>query len=327
MEPSDYLETAVREVLTGDEPAVDRQVGHAALLLATAGAAESADRLVTQWASVTDRPASSLAADAVRARAWAMLFEARGERPQWAESLPPLDLDEEERAHQAFLGRTVSDLDGLFEGSPVAGVVGALAPGRPDPVRTALAEADLDRWAELVTNRPSPDVAALAATRTLAPRLVAGADPLGLGPEWPQQCAGALVAALRERYPAGRESWPDLVAAVLRLRGQHSAGPAAPADVSAAQQRLGVRLPDDYQDFLAVSDGLPADVVFPRLLPARELRGEGDVVIVSEPATVLLTRTGGDWRAIEVDLTHGSSAHPSFRALLEHHLRLLEASA
>ncbi|GAA3578618.1 SMI1/KNR4 family protein [Amycolatopsis ultiminotia] len=327
MERSDYLETAVRDVLTADEPAADRRIGHAALLLATAGAAGPADRLVTHWQAVTDRPASVLAEDAVRARAWAMLFAARGDRPQWAESLPPLDLDAQERAHTAFLARTVSDLDGLFEGSPVAGAVSALAPGRPDPVRTALAEGDLDRWAELVANQPDPDVAALAATRALTPSLVAGADPLGLGAEWPEQCAGALIAALRERYPAGPDSWPDLVAAILRLRGQQSPGPAAPAEVAAAEQRLGVRLPEDYREFLAVTDGLPADVVFPRLLPAGELRAEGDVVIVADPAVVLLTRTGGDWRAIEVDLRLGSSAHPSFRALLEHHLRLLEASA
>ncbi|RJQ88082.1 SMI1/KNR4 family protein [Amycolatopsis panacis] len=327
MERDDYLETAVRDVLTGDDLAVDRRIGHAALLLATAGAAGPADRLITQWQTVTGRPASALAPDAVRARGWAMLFEARGDRPQWAESLPPLDLDAEERAHQAFLTRQVSDLDGLFEGSPVAGAIGALAPGRPDPVRAALAAGDPDGWAGLVTNRPEPDVAALAATRPLARRLVEGADPLGLGPDWPQQCAGALIAALRERYPAGTRSWPDLIAAILRLRGQRPGRPATPAGIAAAEHRLGVRLPDDYRDFLTVTDGLPADVVFPRLLPAAELRTEDDVVIISAPATVLLARTGGDWHAVEVDLTFGSSAHPSFRALLERHLRLLEASA
>ncbi|MFF0148081.1 SMI1/KNR4 family protein SUKH-1 [Amycolatopsis sulphurea] len=327
MERDDYLETAVRDVLTGDDLAVDRRIGHAALLLATAGTAGPADRLITQWQAVTGRPASALAPDAVRARGWAMLFEARGDRPQWTEALPPLDLDAEEHAHNAFLTRQVSDLDGLFEGSPAAGAVGALAPGKPDPVRTALAAADLDGWAALVANRPEPDVAALAATRALAPRLVAGADPLGLGPEWPHQCAGALIAALRERYPTGPESWPELVAAILRLRGQRSSNPATAADIAQAEHRLGVRLPEDYREFLAVTDGLPADVVFPRLLPARALRAEGDVVIISEPATVLLTHAGGDWHAVEVDLALGSSAHPSFRALLEHHLRLLEASA
>lgn len=327
MQRDDYLETAVRDVLTADEAAADRRVGHAALLLATAGASGAADRLVTQWHAVTGRPASVLADDAVRARAWAMLFEARGDRPQWADALVPLDLDAEERAHQAVLARRSSDLDGLFDGSPVAGVVSAIAPQRPDPVRDALAAADLDAWAALVGNHPNPDVATLAATRPLAARLVAGADPLGLGTEWPDQCAGALIAALRERHPTGPASLPELVAAILRLRGQHAPAPVSPASLAAAEQRLGFRLPGDYREFLAIADGLPADVVFPRLLPARELRAEGAVVIVSDPATVLLTHTGDNWRTVEVDLTYGSTAHESFRALLEHHHRLLEASA
>lgn len=327
MQRDDYLETAVRDVLTADEAAADRRIGHAALLLATAGAADAADRLVTQWQAATGRPASVLAGDAVRARAWAMLFEARGDRPQWAEALIPLDLDAEEQAHQALLARRSSDLDGLFDGSPVAGVVSAIAPERPDPVRDALAAADLDAWAALVENHPNPDVAALAATRPLAARLVKGADPLGLGVEWPDQCAGALIAALRERHPTGPGTLPDLVAAILRLRGQRAPAPASPADLAAAEQRLGLRLPGDYREFLAIADGLPADVVFPRLLPARELRADGTVVIVSDPATVLLTHTGDSWRAVEVDLAYGSTAHDSFRALLEHHHRLLEASA
>ncbi|WP_037368040.1 SMI1/KNR4 family protein [Amycolatopsis orientalis] len=327
MQRDDYLETAVRDVLTADEAAVDRRIGHAALLLATAGASGAADRLATQWHAVTGRPASVLADDAVRARAWAMLFEARGDRPQWADALVPLDLDAEEQAHQALLARRASDLDGLFEGSPVAGAVSALAPQRPDPVREALAAADLDAWAALVENHPEPDVAMLAATRRLAARLVTGADPLGLGTEWPDQCAGALIAALRERHPTGPASLPDLVAAILRLRGQHAPAPARPADLAAAEQRLGFRLPADYREFLSITDGLPADVVFPRLLPARELRADGTVVIVSEPATILLARTGDSWQTVEVDLTYGSTAHASFRALLEHHHRLLEASA
>ncbi|SFQ45540.1 SMI1/KNR4 family protein [Amycolatopsis rubida] len=327
MQRDDYLETAVRDVLTADEAAADRRIGHAALLLATAGAADAADRLVTQWHAATGRPASVLADDAVRARAWAMLFEARGDRPQWADALVPLDLDAEEQAHQAFLARRASDLDGLFDGSPIAGVVSAIAPERPDPVRDALAAADLGAWAALVESHPDPDVATLAATRPLAARLVGGADPLGLGTEWPDQCAGALIAALRERHPTSPASLPELVSAILRLRGQRAPAPASPADLAAAEQRLGFRLPDDYREFLALADGLPADVVFPRLLPARELRADGTVVIVSDPATVLLAHTGDGWRAVEVDLTYGSTAHDSFRALLEHHHRLLEASA
>ncbi|WP_027927287.1 SMI1/KNR4 family protein [Amycolatopsis benzoatilytica] len=327
MQRDEYLETAVRDVLVADEPAVDRRIAHAALLLAASGDAEAADRLVTQWQAITDRPASALADDAFRARAWAMLFEARGHRPQWADALPPLDLAAEERAHNSFLARRVSDLDGLFDGSPIAGIVSEIAPERSDPVRDALAAGDLDTWAALMENHPNPDVAALAATRSLTARLVAGADPLYLGPDWPGQCAGALIAALRERHPTSPAAWPELVASIVRLRGQHAPAPVSPADLAAAEQRLGFRLPEDYREFLAVADGLPADVVFPRLLPARELRAEGTVLIVADPATILLAHTGGDWRTVEVDLTFGSTAHPSFRALLERHYRLLEASA
>ncbi len=327
MQRDDYLETAVRDVLTADEAAADRRIAHAALLLATAGATDASDRLVTQWHAVTGRPTSALAEDAVHARAWAMLFEARGDRPQWADALVPLDLDAEEQAHQAFLARRVSDLDGLFDGSPVAGAVSAIAPKRPDPIRDALAAADLDAWATLVENHPTPDVATLAATRPLATQLVNGADPLALGSEWPDQCAGALIAALRERHPTGPASLAELIAAILRLRGQRAPAPTPPADLAAAEQRLGLRLPDDYREFLTLADGLPADVVFPRLLPARDLRADGSVVIISDPATILLTHTGDSWRTVEVDLTYGSTAHASFRALLEHHHRLLEASA
>ena len=326
MERDEYLEAAVRDVLTGDEATVDRRVGHTALLLATAGAPEAADRLVTQWQQVTERPVTRLADDAVRARAWAMLAEARGVRPQWADALSPLDLDAEEQAHQALLVRRVSELEGVFDGSPLAGVVSGLAPGRPDPVRTALAEGDLEGWAALVAGHASPDVATLGATRPLAARLAAGADPLGLGPEWPEQCAAALVAALRERYPADAGSWPELVAAIVRLRGQQAPAPTSESDINAAETRLGTTLPADYREFLRTADGLPADVVFPRLLPARELRADGPVVIVSEPAVVLLTATGGQWHTVEVDVVFGSTAHPTFRALLEHHLRLLEAA-
>ncbi|MDT8914412.1 SMI1/KNR4 family protein [Amycolatopsis sp. PS_44_ISF1] len=327
MERDEYLEAAVRDVLTGEDATVDRRIGHAALLLATAGAPGPADRVVTHWQRLTERPVTRLADDAVRARAWAMLAEARGVGPQWAEALSLLDLDAEERAHEALLARRVSELEGVFDGSPLAGVAAGLAPGRADPARVALAEGDLGRWAELVAGQANPDVATLGATRPLAPRLVAGADPLGLGPEWPGQCAGALVAALSERYPSEAGSWPELVAAILRLRGRPSPGPAAESEVAAAEARLGVRFPGDYREFLRTADGLPADVVFPRLLPARELRADGPVVIVSEPALVLLTATGGRWRAVEVDPVFGSTAHPSFRALLEQHLRLLEAAA
>ncbi|HWD02566.1 MAG TPA: SMI1/KNR4 family protein [Amycolatopsis sp.] len=323
MDRDAYLETATRDVLTGDDATLYRRVGHAALLLATAGATAAADRLAAQWHAVTERPATCLADDAVRTRAWAMLFEARGDRPQWANALPPLDLDAEEQAHQAFLTRSVSDLDGVLDGSPVAGAIHALTPGHPDRARTALAAGDLPQWTELVKTRQEPDVAALGATRSLARALVAGADPLSLGPDWPGFCAGALVAALRRRFPAPARTWPELVAAIARERGQVAPAPASESEIAAAERRLGVRLPDDYRAFLRTANGLPADVVFPRLLPTTHLRTDGDVLIASDPAVVLLTATG---HTVEVDLTYGSTAHASFRALLEQHLSLLQAS-
>src|SRR3954453_22970240 len=91
--PGAYLEAAVTDVLTGSENRVDQRVGYAALLLASAGATAEADRLVTRWQAITERPVQYLVANSVQARAWAMLFEARGERPGWAAELTPLDLD------------------------------------------------------------------------------------------------------------------------------------------------------------------------------------------------------------------------------------------
>ncbi|MDX3195367.1 hypothetical protein PV458_43800, partial [Streptomyces sp. MN03-5084-2B] len=220
----DYLEAAVRDILTAPEARVDDQVGYAGLLLATSGALDEADRLVTQWLARTERPVTALAADPVRARAWAMLFEARGGRPDWAAGLPPLDLDAEERAHAALLRRPVSDLEGVLPPGPVAEVVKQVAAARPDRARTALAEGDLELWASLAG--PHPDIATLAATRALAPALVAGADPLGLRDE-AAACAGALVAALHERYPLTLGSWPELIAAILRLRAGEPPPPGA----------------------------------------------------------------------------------------------------
>lgn len=363
----DYLEAAVRDILTAPEARVDDQVGYAALLLATAGALDEADRLVTQWQARTERPVTALAADPVRTRAWAMLFEARGARPDWAEGLAPLDLDHEERAHTALLRRPVSDVEGVLPPGPVAEVVKHVAPTRPDRVRTALAEGDLGAWA--VSAGPHPDVATLAATRALAPALVAGADPLGLG-DWAPACAGALVAALHERYPLTLGSWPELISEIMRLRsgtapepaarqsgaaakpqatmalhdgtapnpashhGEAAAKPqAAPilrgrttlpppaseAAIRSAELRLGVELPADHRDFLRTCDGLPADVVFPRLLGTADLRAENGVVVLSEPAVLLLS--GG--HIVEVDPVLGTTVHPSFRAALVNHAALL----
>ncbi|MFC4085667.1 SMI1/KNR4 family protein [Amycolatopsis samaneae] len=332
MDPGEYLESAVRDVLTADEAALDERIGYTALLLATAGATAEADRLVTQWRTLTERPVTALVPSQVRARAWAMLFEARGTRPDWAAELPPLDLDAEERAHTASLLRPVSDLDGGLGDSPAAGIVselaGKLAPSRPDRLRSAIAAHDLPEWAARAAGQARPDVATLAASRTLAPRLVAGADPLGLGAEWPSRCADALVAALYERCPPESGTWPELISRILRFRGTGTApAPASPADLDATELRLGLRLPDDYRDFLRTCDGLPGDVVFPRLLGSGELRVVDDVVVLAEPAVVLLARAGDRWHAVEVDPVFGSTAYPGFRALLEHHLTLLAQSA
>ncbi|MEU4525090.1 SMI1/KNR4 family protein [Amycolatopsis sp. NPDC024027] len=355
----DYLEAAVRDVLTAPEPRVDDQVGYAALLLAVSGALDEADRLVTQWLARTERPVAALATDPVRARAWAMLFEARGARPDWAVGLPPLDLDAEERAHTASLRRTVSELEGVLPPGPVAEVIKHVAPARPDRVRTALADGDLQLWASLAGQRP--DVATLAATRALAPALVGGADPLGLR-EWAPACAGALVAALHERYPPELGSWPELVAEIMRLRGTAAPGetpapparpgprlgtaelplppgetradprpgpllhrrvslppPASEAAIRSAELRLGVELPADVREFLRTCDGLPADVVFPRLLGTADLRAENGVVVLSDPAVLLLS----SGHVVEVDPVLGTTVHPSFRAALVRHAALL----
>ena len=331
MDAGEYLEAAVRDVLTAAEPRVDDQAGYAALLLAVTGALDEADRLVTQWLTRTERPVTALAADPVRARAWAMLFEARGARPEWAGGLPPLDVDAEERAHTAALRRPVSDLDGVLPPGPVAEVVKHVAPARPDRVRTALAEGDLELWASLAG--PRPDVATLAATRALAPALVAGADPLGLR-DWAATCAGALIAALHERYPPELGTWPELVAEIMRLRGDAATEPglgpllrrratlpppASEAAIRSAELRLGTELPDDHREFLRTCDGLPADVVFPRLLGTADLRAEDGVVVLSDPAVLLLS----SGHVVEVDPVLGTTVHPSFRAALVKHATLL----
>jgi hypothetical protein len=326
VDAGEYLETAVRDVLTAAEPGVDDQVGYAALLLAVSGALDEADRLAGHWSARTERPVTALASGPVRARAWAMLFEARGGRPEWAEGLTPLDLDAEERAHTAYLRRPVSDLDGVLPPGPIAEVVKHVAPARPDRVRVALADGDLTLWASLAGQRP--DVATLAATRALAPELVAGADPLGLR-DWAPACAGALVAALHERYPPSLGAWPELIAEIMRLRGSTETAllrgratlppPASEAAIRSAELRLGVSLPEDHREFLRTCDGLPADVVFPRLLGTAELRAENGVVILAEPAVLLLSAS----HVVEVDPVLGTTVHPSFRAALVRHATLL----
>jgi len=316
MDPNDYLEQSVRDVLTADDPTLDDRIAHAALLLAVSGATAEADRLITHWQSRTERPATALAATPLRARAWAMLFERTG-KPDWAKALPPLDLDAEERTHTAWLAKPVSDLEGALPPGIVAEIANQVAPSRPNPLRQALATGDLAEWAARAGARP--DVAALAATRSLVPRLVAGEDPLGLE-DHVEAIAGALIAALHERYPREFGTWPELLTEILQLRGTGTPlTPATPESIEAAEARLGIRLPDDYRDFLRTTDGLPADVVFPRLLGAAELREKGSVVVLSEPAVILLS--GG--YVVEVDPMLGTSVHRSFRDLLTRHASLL----
>jgi hypothetical protein len=347
-ERDEYLESAVRDVLTADDARIDTTVGFAALLLASAGTIEESDRLVTLWHGLTERPVTLLAGDPVRARAWAMLFEARGERPPWADALTPLDLDAEERAHLGYLSRADTVVPvGLLGDSAAAKIVSGLAgkldsAPRTDKVRAAAADvetkarngesATLGVWAELAVARTSPDVVSLVACRHVAPLLVAGADPLGLR-DWAERCAGDLIAALRRRFPVSRsaarpQTWPELVAEIMRLRGGAVPAPAEPAALAETERRLGTRLPEDYLVFLSTCDGLPADVVFPRLLGAAELvASETGVVVVSERSehgVIALSPVGDSWLAVELDPVLGTTPHATFRALLEHHLHLLE---
>ncbi|WP_236809100.1 SMI1/KNR4 family protein [Amycolatopsis albispora] len=331
------------DVLTAGEPQVDRAVGDTALLLAGSGFPGEADRLVRTWRSVTERPAAALVPGPVHARAWAMLFEARGERPDWAGELLPLDLDAEEAAHRAYLSRPVPSLPtGLLgdttAGKIVSGLAEHLEQGAEDPAKTALLRAeDLARegehdaalaaladWAAL-----RPSMPAALACRHLAPLLVAGADPLGLGEEHATALAAELIAALRTRYAAKSASldWPSLIDRVLELREACGRAPASTRDIEAAETRLGRELPPDYREFLRTTDGLPADVAFPRLLAAAELTAHGGVVPVSErgESMILLSPVASGWVVVQTDALLGTSTYRTFRELMEEHLRLLES--
>ena len=115
-------------------------------------------------------------------------------------------------------------------------------------------------------------------------------------------------------------SWPELIAEILRLRGGGTAPPpASEAAIRSAELRLGVELPADHREFLRTCDGLPADVVFPRLLGTADLRSENSVVVLAEPAVLLLSGS----HVIEVDPVLGTTVHPSFRAALVKHATLL----
>ncbi|SFQ37460.1 hypothetical protein SAMN05421810_106345 [Amycolatopsis arida] len=205
------------------------------------------------------------------------------------------------------------------------------------------AVAAIERWARRAAFHP--DVARLAARPALAGLLRAGAlgRALDISADWARDCADQVTAALRVRFPAPVPcSWTELVERILRLRGEPGPPPApVPADrLATVERELGVRLPADYRAFLRTCDGLPADVVFPRLLGAAELvqvnasRTHSPApgrLVVSDPAgefAVITLAWGRDgWRAEEHDHVLGTTAHPCFRALLEEHLRLLEDSA
>ncbi|MCU1687615.1 MAG: hypothetical protein JWQ81_8354 [Amycolatopsis sp.] len=339
--PQEYLESAVRDVLTAADTHVDDVVGYAALLLASAGAVKESDGLVSTWHSLTERPVGLLAADGVRARAFAMLFDARGAVPSWAAPLIPLDLDAEERAHARYLRTRDSVVPpGLLGDSATAKIVSALAENldgmsRTDRIRLAAADVEvlgapaLPAWAELARNSFRPDVASLTACRSVAPLLVAGADPLDLGEEWLRRCVGDLLAALRTRYPvtAKLSGMSQLVDAIIQRRGCSKPAPASATALAEAEQRLGAALPDDYREFLLTCDGLLADDVFPRLLSCGELSpAEKGVVVISERTAhgvILLTPVGLGWRTVEWDPDLGTTTHRTFRHLLDEHLRLL----
>ncbi|MEU3271846.1 SMI1/KNR4 family protein [Saccharomonospora sp. NPDC006951] len=347
--PSGPAEHAVRKILTAPDDQVDDAIGSSALLLACTGAFAEADRLVLRWRDVTERPVTALAAGPVRARAWAMLFEARGARPEWARELLPLDLGAEERAHLAHLGDPgeKDSGDGLLA---FVNKLGELTGGGADSENTARTPAQrlrrhaadaealaaagdrdgalaaLGEWAGLAKDLPEPDVATLAACRHVAPLLVEGA--LTVPDEWARDYAGTLVAALLTRYRGERAplDLAGLVAEIMRLRGEpHSTPPpATPAGIAFAEQRLGIALPPRYRDFLLTCDGLPGDVVFPRLLGVGELGLVNSVLPISEPPRLVLLP--GNGAVVEWDPVFGTTTHPDIRAVLEEHLRLLEAA-
>ncbi len=330
--PGDFVEAAVRVVLTAADDAVDTEISRAALLSACVGAADASDRLVRQWRRTTGRPVARLAAHRVTARAWAMLLSVRADAPEWADGLLPLDLDAEEDAHRAHLAR-------LAQPGGRPGVEATLAElverawAHAEAGHLAEARAAVGAWAHLARDTSAPDVATLAGCRPLARLLVEGALTVPEG--WAEGYVDALVAALHTRHPVdvAGPSWPELLAEILLLRGTPDAAPPPASDdeVGEAERRLGVALPESYRRFLAACDGLPADVVFPRLLrvaelspPAAEPGGPTGTVVISEPPVLRLRPATGE--VLEDDPVFGLSVHRDVRAVLEQHRRLLEAS-
>lgn len=368
-EPSAYTDACVADVLLGPPATHATVIGDAALLLMSVGGAAAADRLCDRWLVLTEQSATDLLRDDAAARGFAQLFAASGTLPAWAASLTPLDVHAEADAHRRWLDRADSPVDaGAFGTSTAGRVVEGLAQhaaAEPNPLRQlaaraddAAADGDQDRARELLAEwaeraGPRPPVAQVAGCRHLAPLLVDGAlaMPLGIGgidsvgSDWPDDCAAALLAALRTRQPDHEQDDVSMAALVRRVLAARHAGaatdepapepepPATAEAITAAERRIGHRLPEDYRAFLATTNGLPADVVFPRLLPADELQPtEGGVVVISDRTTdglVTLVPPGsanGRWRVVEVDLGLGSTAHPSFTALLRAHLALLDGN-
>lgn len=354
-DPRAHLDSCVRDVLTAPDSQVDTVVGNAALLIMSMGGAAEADRLCERWLAMTERPAASLVADALAERAFARLFAARGAVPAWARGLTPLDPASIRRAHRDYLERAEQPvlpaaLGDSTLGRVVAGVAGTMSGGgSPHPLRQLAARAEAaaaeaDSVAELLAEwvgkaGPRPNVAMLAGGEHLAPLLLRGAlaVPLGVDTRWPATCAGDLIAALTVRYLTGESelSWAELIARVLTARStadlprQAPPPPASAKAIGEAEWRLDLSLPADLRAFFSTSDGLPADVVFPRLLSVSELRREPEGIVVLSERTpagfVALTPAEDTWRVVEWDDTLGPTVHLGMRQLLETHLRLLES--
>lgn len=362
--PTSYLDSAVHDVLTAEPPGVAATVAHAAVLLMACGATEPCDRLVGRWQAATGRAVTELAAEPVRARAWTVLLAHRTSVPEWAAELPSRDLDEVDREHQRYLSRGESTLPddlarGLAAGAASARVTNGInevlgAGAQRDPLRSLTAQADalatrgaisaavqtLERWTAAAAGTTRPDVAMLAACRGLAPLLLDGVltGYLDIPANWPEKCAGELAAALHTRFATGERTLDcqELIDRIMWLRTageepEPTSPPASPADVEATELALGTTLPEDYRQFLLTCDGLPADVVFPRLLGVSELQRSGGEIPLSATATehgestaITLVERASRWCTVEWDSTLGLTEYSSFRALLEHHLRLLE---
>ncbi len=86
---------------------------------------------------------------------------------------------------------------------------------------------------------------------------------------------------------------------IFQLSGLAPRGPAQAGDIQAAEQKLGVRFPDDYRAFLQASDGLEGFVgedAYLMLWYAKEVAelNEGYSVAEFAPGLVLIGTDGGD---------------------------------